>query len=72
MRLRLPTVPMWAVVSIAAIAGTAAIAADFVWPRHAMGPPLEAERGFYAGAGFAAAALVLAGAWLARLLRGDA
>jgi hypothetical protein len=45
------------------------LAAEFAWPRIAIGPPLEGKAGFYAGAGFAAGAIVLAAAWLARLLR---
>ena len=66
---RLPAIPVWLVVVLAALAGAASIAAEIVWPRHAYGPPLEARVGFYAGAGFAAALFVLGAAWIARLLR---
>ncbi len=66
---RLPHIPAWLVVVLAALAGAASIAAEVFWPRHAYGPPLEARAGFYAGAGFAAALFVLGAAWIARLLR---
>ncbi len=66
---KLPHVPAWLVVVLAVLAGAASIAAEVLWPRHAYGPPLEARAGFYAGAGFAAALLVLGAAWIARLLR---
>jgi len=72
MKWKLPLLPAWAWVSIAAVVGGAALGAEFVWPRNTYGPPLEEHAGFYAGAGFGAALIVLAAAWLARLLRDGA
>ena len=69
MNFRLPNVPAWAVVTLVVLAGVASIAAEFLWPRHTYGPPLEARAGFYAGAGFAAALFVLLAGWIARLLQ---
>lgn len=69
MKLKLPHIPAWLVVLAAATAGVASLGAEFVWPRDAIGPPLEEQAGFYAGAGFAAGLVVLGGAWIARLLR---
>ncbi|MDX2235155.1 MAG: hypothetical protein NW200_11725 [Hyphomonadaceae bacterium] len=67
-----PRVPAWAVVTTAGVVGLAALGAEVLWPRDAIGPPLEEQTGFYAGAGFAAALVVVAGAWAARILRDDA
>jgi hypothetical protein len=72
MKWKLPLLPAWAWVSLAALVAVAALGADFVWPRHNLGPPLEARVGFYAGAGFGSALVVLAAAWIARLLRDGA
>ena len=69
MKLKLPNVPAWVVVLVVVLAGAASVGADFVWPRHAYGPPLEARAGFYAGAGFGAALIVLLAGWIARLLQ---
>lgn len=69
MKFKVPLIPAWAVVVLALLAGAASVAAEVLWPRHAIGPPLEGQTGFYAGAGFAAALIVLGGAWIARLLR---
>lgn len=71
MKVKLPEWPAWVWVTLAGIVGAAAVGAEFVFPRHAIGPPLEERAGFYAGAGFAAALVVLAGAWAARFLRDD-
>lgn len=72
MNLKLPNLPLWAVVALVAAAGAASVGAEFLWPRHAYGPALEARAGFYAGAGFGAALIVLAAGWVARFLRDDA
>lgn len=72
MKWKLPLLPAWAWVSLAALVGAGALGADFLWPRPNMGPPLEERAGFYAGAGFASALVVLAAAWIARFLRDGA
>lgn len=69
MKWTLPMWPAWVWGALAALAGALALGAEFVWPRIAIGPPLEGKAGFYAGAGFVAGAIVLAAAWLARFLR---
>lgn len=71
MKFSLPRIPLWLVVTLAAVLGVAAIAGEFVWPRNSFGPELEDEAGFYAAAGFAAAFVVLAGGRLVRMLRGQ-
>jgi hypothetical protein len=72
MKWKLPNLPLWFWVAMAALIGIASIGAEFAMPRQAVGPPLEELTGFYAGAGFGAALLVLACAWLARFLRDGA
>lgn len=72
MKWNLPMWPAWAWVSLAALAGALALGAEMMWPRHAIGPPLEGQAGFYAGAGFGAGLVVLAAAWVARFLRDGA
>ena len=69
MKLKLPHIPAWLVVVAAVMAGAVSLGAEFLWPRHDPGPPLAAEAGFHAGAGFLAGVLVLGAAWIARLLR---
>ena len=69
MNLKLPNVPAWMVVVLVVLAGIASVGAEFLWPRHGYGPPLEARAGFYAGAGFVAALFVVLAGWIVRLLQ---
>lgn len=69
MKFALPRIPLWVVVTAAAVLGAASIGVEFVWPRSNLGLALENEAGFYAAAGFIAAGFVLLGGRLVRLLR---
>jgi len=69
MKFALPRIPLWVVVTAAAVLGAASIGVEFVLPRSNLGLAFENEAGFYAAAGFLAALVVLLGGRLVRLLR---
>jgi hypothetical protein len=69
MKFSLPSIPAWAIALLVALAGAASLGAEIVLPGQGRGARLEDVTGFYAGAGFGAALLVLGGAWIVRLLR---
>lgn len=69
MKFSLPPVPAWAIVVLVALAGVVSLGAELLAPGKVGGARLEDVTGFYAGAGFGAALLVLGGGWIVRMLR---